>query len=133
MTPNGDYQKSDYCNGNCVLIPSKVFHILGNLDPIFNHAFGDFDYSLRALKKGIKVYVAPNYIGTCEGHEFVPKWQDTTLSWRKRLRNLYTASSGCYPTEYFVFGKRHNGVVLACFHYFTIHLRAIFPVLWKMK
>lgn len=133
LIPNGNYQKSDYCNGNCVLIPKKVFHKLGNLDPIFHHAVGDFDYSLRARKMGVEIYVAPQYIGTCESHDFVPKWQNTSLSWRNRLRNLYTASSGCYPSEFFVFDKRHNGLVVACFHYFTIHLRAIIPVLWKYK
>lgn len=133
LIPNGNYQKSDYCNGNCVLIPKKVFHKLGNLDPIFHHALGDFDYSLRASKMGIEIYVAPDYVGTCESHDFVPKWQNTSLSWRNRLRNLYTASSGCYPPEFFVFDKRHNGILMACFHYFTIHLRAIVPGLSRNK
>lgn len=133
LIPNGNYQKSDYCNGNCVLIPKKVFQKLGNLDPVFHHAIGDFDYSLRARKMGIEIYVAPDYIGTCESHDCVPKWQNTSLSWRSRVKNLYTASSGCYPSKFFVFDKRHNGLVVACFHYFTIHLRAIVPSLWKFQ
>jgi len=133
IEPNGFYQKSDYFNGNCVLIPKEVFHKLGNLDPIFHHAVGDFDYSLRARKMGIEIYVAPDYIGTCESHDFVPKWQNRAISWTKRLQNLYTASSGCYPTEFFVFDQRHNGILVACFHYFTIHLRAIVPNFWNLK
>jgi len=133
LEPNGTYQKSDYCNGNCVLIPKEVFYKLGNLDPIFHHALGDFDYSLRARKMDVDIYVAPEYIGLCESHDFVPKWQNGTISWTKRLKNLYTASSGCYPSEFFVFDKRHNGLLVACFHYFTIHLRAFVPSLWKIK
>jgi GT2 family glycosyltransferase len=133
VLPNGDYQRSDYCNGNCVLIPKEVFRKVGNLDPIFHHAVGDFDYSLRARKMGIEILVAPDYIGTCESHDFVPKWRNTSVGLRKRLQNLYTASSGCYPPEFFVFDKRHNGLVVACFHYITIHLRAIVPALWKLK
>ncbi len=133
ILPNGQYQRSDYCNGNCVLIPQEVFKKLGNLDPIFHHAVGDFDYSLRARKMGVEIFVAPDYVGTCESHDFVPKWQNDSISWTKRLRNLYTASSGCYPSEFFVFDKRHNGLLMACFHYFTIHLRAIVPVLWRYK
>lgn len=133
LAPNGDYQRSDYCNGNCVLIPKEVFYKLGNLDPIFHHALGDFDYSLRARKMGIDIHVAPDYIGTCESHDFVPKWQNSTISWRKRLKNLYTVSSGCCPSEFFVFEKRHNGLMVACCHYLTTHLRAIFPQLWKTK
>jgi GT2 family glycosyltransferase len=131
IVPNGMYHKSDYCNGNCVLIPKAIFNKLGNLDPIFHHALGDFDYSLRARKLGIEIFVAPDYIGTCESHDFVPKWQNTTFSWKTRLKNLYTASSGCYPTEFFVFDKRHNGILAASFHYFTIHLRAIIPSIWQ--
>lgn len=133
LEPNSTYQKCDYCNGNCVLVPKEVFYKLGNLDPIFHHALGDFDYTYRARKMGVDIYVAPEYIGTCESHDFVPKWQNGTISWTKRLENLYTASSGCYPTEFFVFDKRHNGLLVACFHYFTIHLRAVVPSLWKYK
>lgn len=133
VMPNGHYQKSDYCNGNCVLVPKEVFLRLGNLDPIFHHAVGDFDYSLRARKMGVEIFVAPDYVGTCESHDFVPKWQNNSLSWNSRLKNLYTASSGCYPPEFFVFDKRHNGLLLASFHYFTIHLRALLPSLWKLK
>jgi len=133
LEPNGTYQKSDYCNGNCVLIPKEVFCTLGNLHPIFHHALGDFDYSLRARKMGVDIYVAPEYVGTCESHDFVPKWQNGTISCTKRLKNLYTASSGCCPSEFFVFDKRHNGLLVACFHYFTIHLRALFPALWEYK
>jgi GT2 family glycosyltransferase len=131
IVPNGNFQQSDYCNGNCVLIPKEVFYRLGNLDPIFHHAVGDFDYSLRARKMGIAIYVAPKYIGTCESHDFVPKWQNSSLSWRNRLKNLYTASSGCYPSEFFVFEKRHNGIFLAIIHFISTHLRALFPKLWK--
>jgi len=131
LIPNGNYQKSDYCNGNCVLIPKEVFHKLRNLDPIFHHAVGDFDYCLRARKMGIEIYVATDYVGTCESHDFVPKWQNTSLSWRNRLHHLYTASSGCYPTEFFIFEKRHNGIILAIVHFFSTHLRALFPKLWK--
>ena len=133
IVPNGDYQKSDYCNGNCVLIPKVVFNTIGNLDPIFHHAVGDFDYSLRARKMDVEIYVAPEYVGTCESHAFVPKWRSPSEPLQKRLKYLYSASSGCYPTEFFVFENRHNGLLLAFFHYLTTHLRAIFPQLWKTK
>jgi GT2 family glycosyltransferase len=133
LIPNGNYQKSDYCNGNCVLIPKAVFNKLGNLDSIFHHALGDFDYSFRARRIGIEIFVAPYYIGTCESHDFVPKWRNTSLSWRKRVQNLYAASSGCSPAEFFIFDKRQNGILVACFHYFTIHLRALAPSLWNSK
>lgn len=130
LIPNGSYQNADYCNGNCVLIPSNVYKKLGNLDPIFQHALGDFDYSLRARKQGIEIKVAPDFIGYCEIHDFTPKWRSKSLNVLNRLNNLYNPLSGCYPTEYFVFDKRHNGLFTACLHYFTIHIRCLFPILW---
>lgn len=47
IVPDGSFQESDYCNGNCVLIPKAVFQVLGNLDPVFHHAVGDFDPQRR--------------------------------------------------------------------------------------
>jgi GT2 family glycosyltransferase len=131
LTLNGGYQNADYCNGNCVLIPRYVFEKLGNLDPIFQHALGDFDYSLRARKQGIEIKVAPEFVGLCESHETNPKWRSNSLNILNRLKNLYTPLSGCYPPEFFVFDKRHHGIFAACLHFFSIHLRSICPKLWS--
>lgn len=133
IIPDGTFQECDYCNGNFVLIPKAVFRVVGNLDPVFHHAVGDFDYSLRAKKIGITLFIAPTFIGFCESHAEVPRWLSPSLSAKDRLKSLYSANSGCYPPQFFVFDKRHNGFFVACFHYFTIHLRAIFPSLWNFK
>lgn len=131
IIPNGSYQNADYCNGNCVLIPSYVYKKLGNLDPIFQHALGDFDYSMRARKKGVEIKVAPEFVGFCESHEITPKWRSNSLNLLNRLKILYTPLSGCYPPEFFVFDKRHHGLFAACLHFFSIHLRSICPKLWS--
>ncbi|MBX9807326.1 MAG: glycosyltransferase family 2 protein [Flavobacteriaceae bacterium] len=133
LIPDGTFQEGDYCNGNCVLIPRAVFRIVGNLDAVFHHAVGDFDYSLRARKLGVGLFVAPGFIGFCESHSEVPRWRSPKLNLRTRLKNLYSASSGCYPPEFFVFEKRHNGFFMAIVHYFSTHLRAVFPQLWKIQ
>ncbi|NRT13282.1 glycosyltransferase family 2 protein [Flavobacterium sp. 14A] len=133
LIPNGEFQECTYLNGNCVLIPKAVFQEIGNLDPIFHHAVGDFDYGLRAKKKGIKLLVAPSFVGTCESHTVLPKWRTASVPLKKRLQSLYLPTSGCSPKQFFVFDKRHNGLFAACFHYFTIHLRAIAPSLWNIK
>jgi GT2 family glycosyltransferase len=133
IAPNGEFQECDYCNGNCVLIPKAVFRLVGTLDPVFHHAVGDFDYSMRARKLGVRLLIAPHFIGFCESHTEVPKWRSPSLNVRTRLKHLYTASSGCYPPQFFVFDKRHNGFFIATFHFFTIHLRAIIPSLWDSK
>jgi len=133
IMPNGEFQECDYCNGNCVLISREVFHIVGNLDPVFHHAVGDFDYSLRARKQGVMLYIAPVFIGYCESHTEIPKWRSPVLNLKTRMGNLYSATSGCYPPEFFIFEKRHNGILMAIVHYFSTHLRAVLPKLWKIK
>ncbi len=131
MHPNGSYQDADYCNGNCVLIPKYVFNNLGNLDPVFHHALGDFDYSLRAKKNGIEIKLTPEFVGICDRHENVPEWQSTSISITKRLKYLYSPQSGCSPLEFFVFDIRHFGLFNAFLHFFSIHIRLIFPNLWR--
>ena len=131
LIPNGKYQNADYFNGNCVLIPRYVFHKLGNLDPVFHHALGDFDYGLRARKIEIEIKVAPEFVGLCERHETLPKWQSNSFNFINRLKKLYTPLSGCSPIEFFVFEKRHNGVFKAIQHLTSVHLRCFFPEFFK--
>jgi len=131
VIPDGTFQECDYCNGNCVLISRDVFSKAGNLDPVFQHALGDFDYSFRAKKLGISIYIAPLFIGTCEGHTEIPKWRSPSISLISRVRSLYSASSGCHPFEFFIIDSRQNGIFAAIFHLITINLRAVVPFLWK--
>jgi GT2 family glycosyltransferase len=133
IVPNGDFQKSDFCNGNCLLIPRNVFLSLGNLDPIFKHALGDFDYSLRASKRGIEIKVAPEYIGLCESHFTIPNWRNTEINVLKRFSFLYSSLSGTHPLEFFIFEKRHFGLKSAIYRFLLSHLRTIFPFIWKFK
>jgi GT2 family glycosyltransferase len=129
--PNGIYQECDFINGNCVLIPKAVFEKIGNLDSFFHHAVGDFDYGLRARKVGIILFIATDYVGNCEDHSSLPKWRSPKTPLIKRLESLYHPTSGCSPLQFFVFDRRHKGLLIACFHFFTIHLRAVFPLLWN--
>lgn len=132
IKPTGQFQECGHINGNCVLISNKVFQLVGNTDPIFHHALGDFDYGLRAKKLGVKLYVAPNYIGTCESHSSIPGWRSTSETLFNRFKYLYAPASGCHPFQYFVFDKRHNGLGIAILHIISIHIRAIIPGLWKV-
>jgi len=130
LYPNNSFQNADYCNGNCVLVPKIVFKYLGNLDPFFLHALGDFDYSLRARKMDFKIKVAPVFVGYCEIHDKIPKWRSNSFSIIERMKNLYNPISGCNPKEFFVFDKRHYGIFTAYLHFLTIHLRLFFPKFW---
>jgi len=130
LNPNNTWQNCDFFNGNIVLIPSFVFHQVGIIDKRFRHTLGDFDYGMRASKLGFVHVLSPNFLGNCEEHETDPVWRNLSFPLYKRLRNLYTPL-GNNPIEYFVFDRRHNGFLIALLHFLTIHLRSIFPSIWK--
>jgi hypothetical protein len=128
--PNGHFQQCEYSNGNILLISKQVFNKNGNLDSVFKHALGDFDYTLRAKKQGVDIVIAPNWSGFCENHIDKPKWVNETNVFI-RLKNLYAPLSGCSPKELFIFEFRHVGLFFAFFHFFSTHFRCLFPNLFE--
>jgi GT2 family glycosyltransferase len=131
LAPDGTYRECLTMNGNCVLIPQSVFKKIGNLDRVFHHAIGDFDYGFRARKAGAKIYLTPCFVGACEKNPTLPKWclKETPLP--ERIRVLYSPLGYAVPHHYFIYEKRHWGLFVAVKHFVSIHLRLIFPGLWK--
>lgn len=127
--PNGEIVPVCHFNGNIVLIPRFVYNKLGNLDYYFTHSKGDFDYGLRAFKAGIEMYQVGEYLGECDLHETLDKWCDPKIPLAQRLRLLYRPN-GMPPNETFHLEKRHNGLLIAIFHYITVHIRCLLPILW---
>lgn len=132
VIPNGSLQQCNFFNGNLVLISQSVFEINGFLDSRFHHGQGDFDYGLRAKQKNINSYVSSEIVGLCERHAELPVWCNPGYSLLKRWKNFRTPLGG-RPKSTYVFQKRYIGFPTALFHYFTIHLRLLFPRLWKKK
>jgi GT2 family glycosyltransferase len=132
ILPNGMWQDCDFFNGNIVLIPSYVFNKVGVLDKKFRHNLGDIDYGMRASKLGFVHSLSPHCLGICENHETEPLWRNRSMPIMKRLKHLYSPL-GNNPFEFFIFERRHNGLLLAILRFFTVHLRAIMPHLWKMQ
>lgn len=130
--PNGELIRIHHFNGNIVLIPKYVYNILGNLDYNFTHSKGDFDYGLRANKKGIEMYQVGSFLGECELHETLDKWCNPDVPLVQRWRMLYRPN-GMPPKETFYLERRHIGIFPALFHYITIHIRCLFPKIWQIK
>jgi GT2 family glycosyltransferase len=130
IKPNNNYQPCEYFNGNIVLISNYVFNQIGNLDYRFRHALGDFDYGLRAKARGIKLFISKEIIGSCELHKEFPDWCNKKNNLITRIKKFRTPL-GLNPIEYYHFDKRHYGIRNAIFHFFTIHIRLLFPQLWS--
>lgn len=131
LNPNGDFQNTALINGNVVLIPSVIFNSVGLIDPIFPHAIGDYDYGQKVLKKGFGVKTTTQFVGTCEKNEKLPLWCYSSTSLIKRIKTLYSPLGSAHPYYFFIYEKRHFGMLVALKHFFSIHLRVFFPDLWK--
>jgi GT2 family glycosyltransferase len=104
---------------------------VGNLDKIFHHAIGDFDYSLRAKKNGIVSWVTGEYVACCDNNSSLPEWCLPETPLFKRLQNLYSPLGNSQPGPYFVYVKRHFGLVAAIKSIIKIHIQVLRPGLWK--
>lgn len=129
--PNGKLQECDTMNGNFVLIPKIVFQSIGNLDWSFRHAIGDLDYGYRARKAGFKIFVSRSFLATCELNPQLPKWARKDIPFKERIKNLYSPLGYAEPIPFFKYELRNFGLITAIKHFISIHIRVIFPILWK--
>lgn len=127
---DGKFHQVHHFNGNIVLIPNCVFKKAGNLDPYFTHSKGDFDYGMRAAKLGIESYQLGKAIGECDVHPTLDKWCNPVIPFKERWKAMHMPN-GMPPNETFHLERRHFGILTATFHWFTIHIRCIFPKLWR--
>lgn len=91
--------------GNCALVPARVAGLVGNLDPVFSHTFGDIDYGFRATKLGCTIWTPPGYVGTCPRNSTEGTWEDRTLTARERWQRARTPK-GLPPKEWKVVLRR---------------------------
>lgn len=129
IQPDGEVKEVSIVNGNILLVPRYVFKVLGNLNFRFHHGGGDFDYSWRASQKGIKCFQASTYLGECDEHDRLSDWCNPEVPLMKRMKLLYKPN-GMPPSILFYQQRREKGLLPACFHYLTVHLRCILPQIW---
>lgn len=119
INPMGLMRDAKHMNGNVVLIPRKVFNVLGNLDIHFHHDLGDVDYGLRAFENNIRVYTTRYIVGCCEENK-ISRVRTFNLSVFDRFHKLYSPL-GSNPNIAFYFNKQHYGYIVAIIHYIYIH------------
>lgn len=98
-------QPSEVGNANIMLVDKKTIDTIGILSASFTHGLADFDYTLTAVKHGIKVWVGPGYYGYCEYDHGKP-WLSSKVPLKKRINYLYSPTGLAYK-EYLVFMRRH--------------------------
>jgi GT2 family glycosyltransferase len=124
VIPSAKPQKCDTMNGNCVLVPRSVAASLGNLSREYTHRMADTDYGLRAKNKGISIWLAAGYVGTCKRNPLAP-WLDPNVPLQQRLK-MMKSPKGMPPREWVFFAKRHAGIRWPI-HLLGLYLRTVFP------
>lgn len=124
MSENGIYE-CDTFNANCVLIPSEIFFDLDNIDPIYLHSLGDFDYGLAAKRKGIKIYVADFFVGTCNDNSQQGSWLDKSLSIQQRFKRKESVKGQPWRI-WFYFTKKNFNVLSACLYTANDFIKILF-------
>lgn len=108
VEPGTEPVACDTMNGNCTLIPHRIASVLGNLDPAFQHSFGDFDYGFRARTAGFPIYLAPGFFGTCSDNRQQGTWRDPKAGFRKRWQHLNSAKGSPFR-QWSLYCRRHLG------------------------
>lgn len=108
IQPTDEAQRCDAINGNLVLVSKEAAAVVGNLDPVFEHAMGDMDYALRANKLGVKVWVAPGTHGTCSKNSAASTYMDSSLPLGRRWK-LMMHRKGLPWRSWLVLTSRHAG------------------------
>lgn len=108
VAPGDAPQRCDSMTGNIVLIPSRIAHAVGNLDPVFEHAMGDIDYALRARQMGFEVWIGPGVFGTCSDNSHAGTYLDASLPLSRRWQQMMSRK-GLPWRSWLVLTRRHAG------------------------
>lgn len=131
VIPTDVPQRCKLTNANILWVSADTVDAIGILDDKFTHGIADFDYSLRAIEKGIPVYLTPNFGGVCvNDHTATQKMVYAPL--KQRIAYLKNPKGLSY-SEYLYYIKRHFPLFLPI-EFTTLWFRTLFPKVWaKLK
>ena len=121
---NGKPQEIDTINGNAVLIPLTAFKKIGKFDKDLTHLGGDLDYSLRARKLDIKIFLTPSHIGTCK--RLIKKYNANSLL--DEIKNIFNIKTHP-PIKFYM---KHGGILWPL-HFFMLYIKSVINVLFKHR
>ena len=117
----------DLGEANIMLVPKEIVQKIGILSPKYTHAIADHDYTLKAIKGGFKVIVAPGILGTCTNDHGKP-WKSRDVSLSGRIKYLYSFKGLNYK-EYLFYIREHYPFHLP-FAIFKLWLKTLFPFVY---
>ena len=101
-------RKVNTFNANCVLIPTNIFVKTGNMDPVYHHSLGDFDYGYMTVKQGAEIYVSDEYVGMCPNNSEKGTWRDAGMSRKARFKAKESIKGVPFKEFYHYILKNYN-------------------------
>lgn len=124
VKPSKDERIGDTCNANCVLIPNNIMKEVGNMDSVYTHSLGDYDYGYRMSRNGYKLISSEEYVGICNSNAVKGTWADTTLSRKERLQKK-EEPKGSPRKEFWHFVKVNYGLFDAVWYTVVSYLKIL--------
>ena len=129
LSPKDIPQKCELTNANILWISKETVNTIGIFDERYTHGIADFDYSLNAIKKGIPVYLAPNFGGICL-HDHGRPWKPNNVPLKKRIAFLKSPKGIAYE-EYLYYIKKHFPLFLP-YSFVMLWMKIFFPSIWDV-
>lgn len=114
----------DTFNANCVLIPWRIFENLDNIDEVYTHSMGDFDYGFSAVRKGYQIRVSDKYVGICPDNPVNATWRNTELSMKERIKRK-ESPKGLPRKEWFHYLNKNYNFITAVIYSMIPYIRIV--------
>lgn len=126
LAPASYPQSCDLANANVLWISGCVVEKIGIFEKRYTHGIADYDYSLRAIKNNIPLWLAPDVCGVCD-HDHEKNWK-TGVSLKERILWMKSPKGLAY-SEYMFYIRKHFPVYLP-YAFIMIWMKILFPFLW---
>ena len=114
-------------NANIMLVDKGAVKKIGILSAKYIHGLADYDYTLRGVKNGVSVWVAPGYYGFCE-NDHGKNWLPANAPFKKRLAYLYSPTGLAFK-EYMYYVRQHYPLMLPGV-FVKAWMKTLFPILY---
>jgi GT2 family glycosyltransferase len=116
-------------NANIMLVDKTTVNTIGILSSSYTHGIADYDYTLTALRNGLKVWVGPGYYGICD-NDHVITWLPQRTPLKKRIEYLYSPKGLAY-NEHMVYVKKHFPLSVPITHV-KLWVKTLFPIMYDV-
>lgn len=115
-------------NANILMVTMDVVKKIGILDPKYIHRFADYDYTLRASRKGIPILVCPEYGGICKNDHNSRTWLSPKSSLKERINYLNSPLGLSYKEQ--VYYLKKNFKFQFPYYFIMLWIKTLFPIFW---